>query len=118
MSHLHYVIPDLSKEGTHVAWYSDVHKPAMPGKIVDAGITCGSYNGEPFYHWHGQIRDVNGKPAMGHLLPETCIPVHPVQMVGYGFLDACFDRVFDPQTRFELFIPKVVSKTPQKFRRN
>lgn len=81
---------------------------------MDAGIICGSYNGEPFYHCHGQISDVNGKPAMGHLLPETCIPAHPVQVVGYGFLDACFSRVFDPQTGFELFIPTGASEKPVK----
>ena len=52
----------------HVAWYNDVRKPAMPGKIVDAGLTCGSYNGEPFYHCHGQIRDANGKPAFPRIL--------------------------------------------------
>jgi predicted DNA-binding protein with PD1-like motif len=112
MSRLHYVIPDFSKDDTHVAWYSDVRKPAMPGKIVNAGITCGSYNGKPFYHCHGQISDANGKPAMGHLLPETCIPMHPVQVLGYGFLDACFSRVFDPQTGFELFTPTETSEKP------
>ena len=37
MSHLHYVIPDLSNDDTHFAWYSDEHEPAMPGKIVNAG---------------------------------------------------------------------------------
>ena len=112
MAQLHYVIPALAKDDNHVAWYSDILKPAMPGRIIDAGIICGTHMGAPYDHCHGQISDAAGKPAMGHLLPEACIPAHATRVVGHGFTEACFSRNFDPQTGFELFTPKALAPDP------
>ncbi len=105
MAQIHYVIPALANDDKHVAWYSEIHKPAMPGRIIDAGIICGFYKGAPYYHCHGRISDASGKSAMGHLLPEACIPAHSTRVIGHGFTDARFTRNFDPQTGFELFTP-------------
>ncbi|VAW04266.1 hypothetical protein MNBD_ALPHA07-530 [hydrothermal vent metagenome] len=112
MAQLHYVIPALSKDDKHVAWYSDVLKPEMPGRIVDAGIICGFYKGAPYYHCHGRISDASGKSAMGHLLPEACVLSQPTRVIGHGFTGARFTRNFDPQTGFELFTPQAVAADP------
>ncbi len=103
VSGLHYVIPDLAPDTRHVAWYSKTYKPEMPGKIIDAGITCGSYGNQPFYHCHGMIEDAAGTALMGHLLPETCILAAPLRVTGIGFRQARFKRMADVQTGFELF---------------
>ena len=113
MQKLHYVIPGLSPDDDHVAWYSRTYIPDMPGKIIDAGITCGRYDDAPFYHCHGHLSDAHGSEFVGHLLPETCIPRHPVQVRGFGFLDAGFARVQDTQTGFELFVPEQINAVPK-----
>jgi len=112
MARLQYVIPALPNDDQHVAWYSAVHTPAMPGRIMDAGIICGFYMGAPYYHCHAQISDASGNSAMGHLLPETCIPAQSIRVIGHGFTEARFTRNFDPQTGFELFTPEAVAAAP------
>ncbi len=103
MSKVEYVIPGLAPDDSHVAYYSKTYTPKMPGRIVDAAITCGRYNGKPFYHCHGILEDADRTPLMGHLFPETCVPSEPVQVTGLGFTNATFSRVQDAQTGFELF---------------
>ncbi|HGG05212.1 MAG TPA: hypothetical protein ENK28_07120 [Aliiroseovarius sp.] len=103
MDAVKYVIPGLAPDNSHVAYYSDTYVPDMPGRIIDAAITCGRYNGQPFYHCHGILEDAHGTPLMGHLFPETCLPSEPVRVTGLGFTNATFSRVQDPQTGFELF---------------
>jgi predicted DNA-binding protein with PD1-like motif len=109
MSQVSYVIPALPCDEAHVAWYSTVHTPKMPGQIVDAGILCGFHNDAAFFHCHGRLSDAAGTPAMGHLLPEACVLLQPARVIGHGFCDARFTRNFDPQTGFELFSPKAVT---------
>lgn len=108
MSKLHYVIPDLAPDDSHVAWYSPTHTLAMPGRIMDAGLICGSHGDQPFFHCHGMLEDAAGTPLMGHILPETCLPSRPVRLQGLGFRDARFRRLPDSQTGFELFMPEPV----------
>ncbi|MFQ5437750.1 MAG: hypothetical protein ACE5DK_02855, partial [Paracoccaceae bacterium] len=42
----------------------------------------------------------------GHLLPETCVLARDVRLRGLGFSGACFQRVSDPETGFDLFKPE------------
>lgn len=113
MEKLAYVAPALSPDDSHVAWYSGIHQPPMPGKICDARINCGTLKGEAFYHCHGAWSDSNGATAMGHLLPELSVPSEPVHIVGFGFHDARFNRVYDPETNFELFVPEQLHPAPK-----
>ncbi|MEE9429164.1 MAG: hypothetical protein V3V25_13560 [Paracoccaceae bacterium] len=112
MSRLEYVIPALSLDDQHVAWYSKTYRPEMPGRIEDAGINCGSLADKAFYHCHGSWRDANGETAMGHLLPEASVLSAPVRVTGFGFKDARFNRVSDPQTGFDLFVPEQIKTAP------
>ena len=106
VSRLEYVIPARSNDDEHVAWYSEVHKAAMPGRIEEAVFVCGSEAGAPYYHVHGVLRDAHQHEAMGHFLPDACVLSQAVRVRGFGFCDAFFDRQPDPQTRFDLFIPQ------------
>ncbi len=112
MSEISYVIPALPHDQAHVAWYSAVRKPKMPGRILDAGIICGVQNDAAYFHCHGCLVDAIGTRAMGHLLPEACVPSQPARVIGHGFCDARFTRNFDPQTGFDLFTPVAVTTAP------
>jgi len=112
VSALTYVIPDDKNDSDHVAWYSEDRNPAMPGRIIDAGIDCGFYKGAPFFHCHGVLEDANGAELMGHFLIESCVPSHAVLVQAMGFHGAHFDRVYDPESHFDLFKPKSVSRMP------
>lgn len=112
MSELAYVFPALSPDDDHVAWYSETVKPPMPGRVENAGIICGSLSDKPHYHCHGLWSDAKGKTAMGHLLPEVSVLSAPTRVVGFGFRDARFNRVYDPQTGFDLFVPEQLADTP------
>ena len=112
MSEISYVIPALPHDEAHVAWYSAVQTPNMPGRIVDAGIICGFHDDAAYFHCHGCLVDAEGAQAVGHLLPEACVPSQPVRVIGHGFCDARFTRRPDPQTGFELFTPMAVTSAP------
>ncbi|NRB16664.1 MAG: DUF296 domain-containing protein [Rhodobacteraceae bacterium] len=114
MSRLEYVIPSLSPDDKHVAWYSKTYRPAMPGRIEDAGINCGSLSEQAFFHCHGLWSDANGDTAMGHLLPEATVLSTPARVTGIGFKDARFNRVSDPQTGFDLFVPEQLALAPKE----
>lgn len=113
MQGVRYVIPGLSPDDKHVAWYSDIHIAPMPGFIQDAGINCGALKDGPFYHCHGITRGPDGDTAMGHLLPETCILSKAAHMKGLGFKQARFNRVSDAQTGFDLFIAQQALPAPE-----
>ncbi len=112
MTAVRYVIPGLSPDDTHVAWYSKTYEAPMPGVIQDAGINCGALQDGPFYHCHGITRGPDGDMAMGHLLPETCILGKPARMKGIGFKQARFNRVPDAQTGFDLFVAQQARPAP------
>jgi predicted DNA-binding protein with PD1-like motif len=113
MSKMEYVIPALSPDDDHAAWYSETRKPPMPGRIEDAGIVCGWLNDKVFYHCHGLWSDANGDMAAGHLLPDASVFSVPTRVVGFGFRDARFNRVSDSQTGFDLFVPEQLATAPR-----
>jgi len=112
MSQLEYVIPAHSPDDDHVAWYSETYTPEMPGRIEDAGVNCGSSSEQAFYHIHGLWSDANGETAMGHLLPEASVVSSKVRVTGFGLKDARFNRIFDQQTGFDLFVPEQINAVP------
>ncbi len=109
LSALSYVIPARAPDAAHVAWYSDTRHASAP-RITRAGITCGTHQGAPFFHCHALFHD--GSARMGHLLPDTCIPSETGRATGFGYRDAAFIRVADPETGFELFKPRQTAPAP------
>jgi len=113
MAQLEYVMPDLSPDDTHVAWYSEVRKLSAPAIIEQAAINCGVLNGSAYYHCHGAWSEVGKATAMGHLLPESSAPATAAQVAGFGFKHARFNRVHDPETAFDLFVPEQLHVAPE-----
>lgn len=99
-----YVLPALSTDGVHAAWYSDIHAPDGRVFVRRATATVGWRDGEPFLHCHG-IWDVGGADRMGHLLPFDTVIAEPVEVSGLGSPDATFDARPDAETAFTLFTP-------------
>ncbi|MBC8259292.1 MAG: hypothetical protein H8E38_09770 [SAR324 cluster bacterium] len=109
---LEYLIPALSPDVDHAAWYSEPCILEMPGLITDASIICGSHNQNPFYHCHGLFSDSlqsEATKSVGHLIPEKCLLSQPTHVTGVGFKNANFNRVYDPETQFNLFVPEELS---------
>jgi len=99
---LHYVIPALSNDAEHAAWYSDVHT-FNKGHIEKFGMIVGIHQGQSFIHGHGLWRPANGQQAMGHILAPETILTAPVQATCIGLSGARFDRRRDDETNFTLF---------------
>ncbi len=108
ISRLCYVIPGISSNDKHVAWYSETYTPLMPGRIIDASIVCGFLSRKPSLHCHGLFDDADRQTAMGHLVLEACYLSNPIRVTGFGFEDAYFNRETDQETNFDLLIPQSV----------
>ncbi|MDR7126711.1 DUF296 domain-containing protein [Pseudotabrizicola sp. 4114] len=102
---LRYVLPALSTDGLHAAWYSDTHAPDGPVTITRATATVGWRDGAPFLHCHG-IWTPGEVPRMGHLLPFDSVLAADAQVSGLGSSDAWFEGLPDPETAFTLFTPQ------------
>jgi hypothetical protein len=99
---LSYVIPALSKDGKHAAWYSDVQSFTR-GHIKHIGMIVGRHDGESFLHGHGLWQATAGKQAMGHILAQQTVLTEAVSARCIGLKGACFDRREDEETNFTLF---------------
>ncbi len=102
---LRYVLPALSTDGLHAAWYSDTHAPAGRVSIARATATVGWRDAVPFLHCHG-IWTPDGTPRMGHLLPLDSVLAGDAEVTGLGSPDAWFEGLPDPETAFTLFTPQ------------
>ena len=100
---LDYVIPALSPDDAHVAWYSRVHAFGGPGVIDCLGMIVGRHQGKSFLHGHGLWTPRGGAQAMGHILAPRTVLAEPVTARGIGLTGVCFDRLHDPETNFDLF---------------
>lgn len=98
---MRYVLPALSSDGVHAAWYSDTYAPDGPCRIIRATASVGVKDGQPFLHCHG-IWDTPDGTAMGHLLLDSVVS-EDCQITGIGALDAWFESRHDPETLFTLF---------------
>lgn len=104
---LDYVLPALSTDGLHAAWYSDSLSLAGTACILRATASVGRHDGQPFLHCHGLWQeggdpDDGGPTLMGHLLPGSRV-AQDCRISGIGTRDAWFDRRPDPETAFTLF---------------
>lgn len=102
---LRYVLPALSTDGLHAAWYSDEITLPAPARIGHATATVGQREGGCFLHCHGRWEN-----RMGHLLPLESILAEDVVLNGLGSPDAWFESLPDDETAFTLFQPQGGSK--------
>lgn len=103
---MRYVLPALSTDGLHAAWYSDMIAPDGPMRILSATATVGEKDGAPFLHCHGIWAGDDGVSRMGHLLPFDSLLAANVRVTGIGSPDAWFENLPDAETAFSLFQPK------------
>ncbi|MBC9245486.1 DUF296 domain-containing protein [Paracoccus sp. 11-3] len=101
---MRYVLPALSTDGLHAAWYSETYAPDGPWVIESATASVGQKNGEPFLHCHG-IWTNDRTRDMGHLLPFDSILTAQAQVSGLGAADTWFESLPDSETAFTLFTP-------------
>lgn len=99
---MRYVLPALSRDPAHAAWYSDAHAPEGPMGITAATACVGRRDGAGFLHCHG-IWSAGGGRAMGHLLPFDSVVAGDAPVTGIGARDAWFEARPDAETNFTLF---------------
>jgi predicted DNA-binding protein with PD1-like motif len=100
-----YVMPALSTDGVHAAWYSAPHEPAGVTRLERANATFGLRDGAPFVHVHGVWRESDGRRTGGHLLPHDCVIAEPIGIAAWGVAEHGIEAVEDPETAFKIFHP-------------
>lgn len=101
---MRYVLPALSTDGLHAAWYSGTHAPNGRWTIQSATASIGQKDDAPFLHCHGIWSD-GQNTAMGHLLPFDTLLADDAHVVGLGSRDTWFESLPDAETAFTLFTP-------------
>lgn len=104
----HFLMPALSHDGKHAAFYSAPHEVAGGVLIELACATYGRRDGAPFVHCHAIWRDADGKRQGGHMLMEQTIVAGPAAAHAWGLHNATMETRFDPETNFTLFHPAAV----------
>lgn len=100
-----YVMPALSPDEAHAAWYSAPRHPAGPTLWEKGCVTVGMRDGENFFHCHGFWTEADGKRSGGHVLPEATVIAAPIRAEGVGIIGARFTAQQDSETGFRLFQP-------------
>ncbi|KQT54525.1 hypothetical protein ASG43_02725 [Aureimonas sp. Leaf454] len=99
-----YVLPALSTDGEHAAWYSATIAPAGGARLIEGTAIVGRRDGVPFLHCHGTW-EADGTVRMGHMLPLDSVLTEPVAVSGHASRTALFDATPDAETAFTLFSP-------------
>jgi predicted DNA-binding protein with PD1-like motif len=100
-----YVIPALTPDPSHAAYYSETFRPAGDTRLEIAAITIGFRDGAPFFHCHGFWTEADGRPGGGHMLPEETAIAAPIRAKGVLIAGARFEARQDAETGFKLFTP-------------
>lgn len=103
---LAYVIPALSTNGAHAAYYSDVRRPGGVTRITSGAMTFGRRDGQAFFHCHALWREADGALRGGHVLPDETLVAERATIAALGIGGALFDAAHDPETNFKLFEPR------------
>lgn len=101
-----YVMPALSPDTLHAAFYTDIFRPAGDTRIEVAAITVGYRDGRPFFHCHALWTEADGRRGCGHVLPDETVIAAPIHARGAGIVGARFEVRPDPETGFSLFKPR------------
>ena len=107
-----YVIPALSPDAAHAAFYSGTFRPPGPSALEIAAVTVGFRDGQPFFHCHGLWTEADGRRGCGHMLPDETMIAAPIQARGAGIVGARFEVTPDPETGFSLFMPRPTGTAP------
>jgi predicted DNA-binding protein with PD1-like motif len=100
-----YVMPALSQDGRHAAFYSSTYRPAGRSRIRTGALTFGIRDGAPFFHCHALWTEPDGSLHGGHILPDETVVAEPIRAAGFGLAGAAFVATPDPETNFALFGP-------------
>jgi predicted DNA-binding protein with PD1-like motif len=100
-----YVMPALSPDAAHAAFYSAAFRPAGAAALEAGSVTVGFRDGAPFFHAHAIWREADGARRGGHLLPEDTVIAAPITARGVVIEGARFEAVEDAETGFRLFEP-------------
>lgn len=106
---LAYVMPALSPDADHVAWYSATFTPAGTTRLERGNVTFGRREGAPFLHCHALWREADGRRGGGHILPHEAVVAEPIRARAFGAAEVETTADFDPETNFTLFTRHAVS---------
>ncbi|MGI4801603.1 MAG: PCC domain-containing protein [Janthinobacterium lividum] len=99
-----YVIPSLSPDAEHVAFYSETRREPGGVRIESGTATFGQRDGAPFLHahalWHG-----SAGVAAGHILPLDSRIGTASEVRAWGVAEAEMRATPDAETNFTLFGP-------------
>jgi predicted DNA-binding protein with PD1-like motif len=101
-----YVMPALAKSPEHAVYFSDRFDAPGAVRLIDASVTYGRRDGQPWLHCHARWQDADGTPHCGHVLPEDAVLAAPMAATAWLMDGAGFDVVADAETRFSLFKPR------------
>lgn len=104
-----YVMPALSPDAEHAAWFSAEHQPAGVTRLERANVTFGERDGAPFVHIHGLWVEADGRRRGGHMMPHATVVAAPIRARAWGFADVGIRADLDPETNFTLFHPVPVA---------
>ncbi|MEH3145180.1 MAG: DUF296 domain-containing protein [Methylobacterium frigidaeris] len=103
-----YVMPALTTDAVHAAWYSDTYRPAGETRLEAATATLGERDGVPFLHIHGVWTEPDGRRRAGHLLPGEVVVRAPCEAEAWGTAAAVWRVEPEAETNFSLFTPSPV----------
>ncbi len=101
----HYLMPALSTDGYHAAWYSETFSPLGETQLQNGNATFGERDGAPFIHCHAIWIESDGKRGAGHILPHETIVSQPIQATAWGVETVRMISEPDEETAFTLFHP-------------
>ncbi|MGY2048983.1 PCC domain-containing protein [Methylobacterium sp. JK268] len=100
-----YVMPALSRDPAHAAYYSETFRPPGETRLERASATFGHRDGVPFLHVHGTWIEADGRRRAGHLLPAEVVVATPPRAEAWGCAEAAWSVLPDAETNFALFTP-------------
>lgn len=107
---LRYLMPALSSDGVHAAWYSELHAPHGEAALEKGCVTYGTRDGAPFCHCHAVWQEGEERRA-GHIVPDATIISRPVRVTAYATADISLLSEPDEETGFTLFHPLLLRRS-------
>lgn len=107
-----YVMPALSKDDEHAAFYSEFFRPEGTTRMHAGALTFGLRDGSAFFHCHGIWREAGGKESGGHVIPEEAMVAEACEVEAFGVRGAQFEVMADPETNFRIFHPATAPGRP------
>lgn len=100
-----YVMPARSRTPEHAVYFSERFDAPGPVRLLEASVTFGRQDGQPWLHCHARWQDADGTPHCGHLLPRDAVLASDLPCTAWLLDGAAFTVLPDAQTRFTLFRP-------------